>query len=50
MAKRLLRSFEERHIEQINQTYNLLTAAIKTSFKDAVFLQNDIFHLLRQCS
>jgi hypothetical protein len=48
MAKRLLRSFEERHIEQINLTYNILTTSIKTSFKDAVFLRNDIFRLKSQ--
>jgi hypothetical protein len=48
MAKKLTRSFNERSLEQVNQTYNTLTAAINTSFRDAVFLENDIFYLKRQ--
>jgi hypothetical protein len=43
MAKRLSRSGEERCIEQVNQTYNTLVAAIDTSFMDGNFLQNAIF-------
>jgi hypothetical protein len=48
MAKRLSRSGEERRIEQVNQTYNTLVAAINTSFGDVSFLQNEIFQAKNQ--
>lgn len=45
MVKKISRSFMERSIEQINQTYFTLNTSVGISFKDQSFLEEDLFQL-----
>ena len=45
MAKKLSRSFNERDVEEINQTYKILTKSILSFFQDKKYYSDDIFLL-----